>query len=392
MFSRGCCQLARASRQILPRCFSQSSPGVRAVVSELADDPVRGIEQLRLEEMSVPDPKSLPEEAVVVAVPHCAVHWVDCLMVAGQYQQAPPLPYTPGMEYSGTILHPGNSRLDVGEKVFVADMINAGPRSYGAYQAYGGFATYSVAPSIAVRKIPENLSSAEVATLSGAYETAYHALVHCGNIKAGDTALIHGATGATGLAAVQLCSALGVNTVISGGADYKLDVVEAQCLGPGKVVGRHNYMAEGSNLVADVKNAVKSVDLVYDTVGGLQLARNSLKVLKFGGVFCIVGWTSTPLAGGGRGKGADHSSANMIPTNLIMMKGARVVGCPVAIHTRLQPSIRGPRLKMIEDFVARGLIKPHISHEFPLSEVKDALLAKWNRKVVGGCVVRCSGD
>ena len=39
----------------------------------------------------------------------------------------------------------------------------------------------------------------------------------------------------------------------------------------------------------------------------------------------MIGWTSTPLAGGGRGAGADHASANMIPTNLIMMKGAQVV-------------------------------------------------------------------
>ena len=381
-------------RTVLQRSFSHSSPGVgvRAVVSQLADDPVQGIHQLRLEEMSVPDVKSLPEEAVVVCVSHCAVHWVDCLMVAGQYQQAPPLPYTPGMEYTGSVLIPGNSNLSVGDEVLVADMINAGPRSYGAYQAYGGFATYSVAPAIAVRKIPENLSSAETATLSGAYETAYHALVHCGDIQPGQTALIHGATGATGLAAVQICSALGVNTVISGGAEDKLDVVEAQCLGTGRVVGRHNYRAEGANLVADVKNAVKSVDLVYDTVGGLDLARNSLKVLKFGGVFCIVGWTSTPFAGGGRGRGADHSTANTVPTNLLMMKGARLIGCPVAIHTRLQPSIRIPRLKMIDDLVGRGLIKPHVSHEFPLSDIKEALLAKWNRKVVGGCVVRCSGD
>ena len=362
------------------------------MVSELSDEPLQGIQQLRLEEMPEPVLSSLPEESVVVTVSHCAVHWVDCLMVAGQYQQAPPLPYTPGMEYTGSVLIPGNSNLSVGDEVLVADMINAGPRSYGAYQAYGGFATYSVAPAIAVRKIPEKLSSAETATLSGAYETAYHALVHCGDIQPGQTALIHGATGATGLAAVQICSALGVNTVISGGAEDKLDVVEAQCLGTGRVVGRHNYRAEGANLVADVKNAVKSVDLVYDTVGGLDLARNSLKVLKFGGVFCIVGWTSTPFAGGGRGRGADHSTANTVPTNLLMMKGARLIGCPVAIHTRLQPSIRIPRLKMIDDLVGRGLIKPHVSHEFPLSDIKEALLAKWNRKVVGGCVVRCSGD
>ena len=53
-----------------------------------------------------------------------------------------------------------------------------------------------------------------------------------------------------------------------------------------------------------------------------------------------MGWTSTPFAGGGRGVGADHATANTIPTNLIMMKGARVLGCPVAIHTRLEPAIR----------------------------------------------------
>merc|ERR1711962_1953011 len=84
--------------------------------------------------MSVPNLKDLPEESVIVAVSHCAVHWVDCLMVAGQYQQAPPLPYTPGMEYSGTVLNPGRSNLQIGDKVMV-DGLLSGPRSYGSFQA-----------------------------------------------------------------------------------------------------------------------------------------------------------------------------------------------------------------------------------------------------------------
>ena len=129
---------------------------------------------------------------------------------------------------------------------------------------------------------------------------------------------------------------------------------------------------------------------MYDTVGGLELTRNSLKVLRFGGRYCIVGWTSTPFAGGGRGVGADHSSANVIPTNLIMMKGAQVIGCPYGIHTKLDPSIKVPRMETIYKLVEEGLIRPYVSHEFPLSEVKQALLAKWNRKVIGGCVVDCS--
>merc|ERR1712203_987805 len=87
-------------------------------------------------------------------------------------------------------------------------------------------------------------------------------------------------------------------------------------------------------LTAAVKAvAKKGVQLVYDTVGGIELGRNSLKCLQFGGRYCVVGWTSTPMAGGGRGAGADHVSANTLPTNLIMMKGAQVLGCPVATHT-----------------------------------------------------------
>jgi len=295
------------------------------------------------------------------------------------------------MEYSGTVEEVAGDCKDfaVGDAVFVADMINAGPRSYGQYQQYGGFATYTVAPQIAIRKIPGKLSFGEVATLCGAYETAYHALIHCAKIKPGEVALVHGATGATGLAAVQLCSAMGVNVIATGGSDYKLDVVEKQCLGEGKVIGRHNYNSE-SSLVKDVKEVVKAVDVVYDTVGGLELGKNSLRVMKFGGRYCIVGWTSTPFAGGGRGAGANHATANVLPTNLMMMKGAQVLGCPMAIHTNLDPSIRKPRMETIDRLVEEGLIKPHISHEFKLADAKEALLAKWNRKIIGGCVLDCN--
>ena len=392
-------RLMPRSLELLPRSLVSSrfpqrqciSTNTRLVVRSLAPDPVAGIHNINIEPMDKPDILTLPKEAVVVKVSHCAVHWVDCLMMAGQYQQAPPLPYTPGMEYSGTVVDVAADCKEfvVGDSVFVADPVNAGPRSYGQYQQYGGMATYTVAPQIAVRKIPENLTFGEAATLSGAYETAYHALIHCARIKEGEVALVHGATGATGLAAVQICSAMGVNIIITGGTDKKLDVVEKQCLGKGKVIGRHNYNSD-SNLVKDVKSAVKAVDIVYDTVGGLELGKNSLRVLKFGGRYCIVGWTSTPFAGGGRGAGADHATANVLPTNLIMMKGAQVLGCPMAIHTNLDPSIRVPRVETIDRMVKDGLVKPYVSHEFKLSDAKDALLAKWNRKIIGGCVIDCN--
>ena len=89
-----------------------------------------------------------------------------------------------GMEYSGTVvaLTPGDSSttdpdpLAPGDEVLISGLY-AGPRSYGEYQKYGGFATFSVAPRAAVTRVPAQLTMAQAATLNGAYETAYHALV-----------------------------------------------------------------------------------------------------------------------------------------------------------------------------------------------------------------------
>jgi len=361
----------------------------RVMVRELAPHPAAALESLLVEEMEEPRVEEVPRDGVVVRVSHCAVHWVDLLMMAGQYQQAPPLPYTPGMEYSGVVAAaPPSSPHQPGDQVYVSGL-ETGPRSYGPYQQFGGMASYSVAPISAIEPLPPGLDMAQAATLNGAYETAYHALVHCGEVRRGEVALIHGATGATGLAAIQLSSALGVDVVATGGSDEKLEVVRDQALGEGRVVAVHNYNS-GSSLTQAVKAVTKGVDLVYDTVGGIQLGRDSLKCLKFGGRYCVVGWTSTPMAGGGRGAGADHTSANTLPTNLIMMKGAKVLGCPVAIHTNLDKSIREPRMASILSLVSQGLLRPHVSHSFPLTEAKAALQAKWDRKVVGGAVIDCN--
>src|SRR5204863_475095 len=83
----------------------------------------------------------------------------------------------------------------------------------GAYQAYGGFASYAVAPREAVLPIPRGLSLDQSACLLGNYETAYHCLVARGRLAAGETVLVHGASGATGLAAVQMAKVLGATVI-----------------------------------------------------------------------------------------------------------------------------------------------------------------------------------
>ena len=98
---------------------------------------------------------------------------------------------------------PRGRRVAVGDAVLV-DGFLAGPRSLGAYQAYGGFASYAVAPGEAVHRIPGELSFDQACNLLGNYETAYHCLITRGRLQAGETVLIHGASGSTGLAAVHV--------------------------------------------------------------------------------------------------------------------------------------------------------------------------------------------
>merc|ERR1740115_641048 len=104
-------------------------------------------------------------------------------MMSGQYQHQPEPPYTPGMEYAGEVAWRGADVQHVkeGDRVFT-DIFNAGPRSYDLkYQQHGGFASFSLAPGAAIRHIPNaDWSFDQACNFGGAYETAYHALIHCG--------------------------------------------------------------------------------------------------------------------------------------------------------------------------------------------------------------------
>src|SRR5207245_4288800 len=115
-----------------------------------AESPPEAIETVwSLEPMPPPDVTQLGARDVIVEVRSAAVGWVDLLMTSGQYQHMPKPPYTPGLECAGVVVWTGAEARDaiaVGDAVIV-DGLLAGPRSLGAYQKWGGFASYVVAPA-----------------------------------------------------------------------------------------------------------------------------------------------------------------------------------------------------------------------------------------------------
>lgn len=366
-----------------------------ARVYEFAENPLDGVDHcLKLERQQVPKPSELKALDVIIEVKSASVGWVDLLMTSGQYQHMPPLPYTPGLEYSGVIQWVGDdvdsSVIAVGDRVLVDGFVT-GPRSPGDYQQYGGFARYAVAPVHGVRKIPAGFSFDQACNLLGSYETAYHCLITCGQLQAGETVLIHGASGATGLAAVHIAKIVGAKVIATGRSDEKLNIVKAQ--GADHIINCKSDDPEVK--VRRFRDEVKAltdgrgVDVVYDGVGG-DISLESMRCVKFGARFLIVGWASTPFVAKGKGqRGAPN--ANMLPTNLIMMKGLKVLGCPTVISTQHDASIRPERLNKIMEWVESGELKPYISHVYPLADVKEALKAKWSGEIIGGCVVHPSG-
>ncbi|HSN26130.1 MAG TPA: zinc-binding dehydrogenase, partial [Kofleriaceae bacterium] len=265
-----------------------------------------------------------------------------------------------------------DAHVAVGERVLV-DPFLAGPRSLGAYQGSGGFATYAVAPIEAVHRIPGELSFDEACCLLGSYETAYHCLVTRGRVQAGETVLVHGASGAVGLAAVHIAKLLGATVIATGRSRAKLDIVAAQ--------GADHAITTTQPLRDQIKalTAGKGVDVVYDGVGG-DLSVESLRCVRFGARYLIVGWAATPFV--------TRTQANLLPTNLIMMKGLDVLGCPTAISTAHDPSTRAPRLAQILSWAAAGKIRPLVARRYALADIADALRAKWHGELVGGIVVQ----
>jgi NADPH2:quinone reductase len=356
--------------------------GHKVVVSEFGETPLEAIDRhASLVAMPPPDPSALAAHDVIVQVKSAAVAWVDLLMTSGQYQHMPKPPYTPGLECAGVVAWAGPqaANVQVGDAVLV-DGLASGPRSVGNYQAWGGFASYVVAPAEGVRPIPGGLSFDEACNLLGNYETAYHCLIARGRLAAGETVLIHGASGASGLAAVQIAKIVGARVIATGRSPEKL----------AKIPGVDHAIA-GPDFVARLKDEVKAatggrgVQVVYDAIGG-DASVESLKCVEFGARFLIVGWTSTPFVAKGKG-GRGAPNANQLPTNLILMKGLDVLGCPTAIATIRDPAVRKERLAQILAWAEQGKIRPQVSHRFALTEFKDAMRAKWNGDVLGGCVL-----
>jgi NADPH2:quinone reductase len=291
---------------------------------------------------------------VRVAIHAAGINFPDILMVAGQYQLKPPLPFTPGVEAAGEVIEIADAPgITVGDRVIVK-------------ARFGCYAEEIVVTPDQLVPLPPTFDYAQGATFLAAHGTAYHALVDRAQIKSGEVLLVHGAGGGVGLAAVELGKVLGATVIAAASCEEKLAVARQRGADHVVLYGREPFR-DAVKRITDGRGA----DVVFDPVGG-EIFEESLRCIAWGARLLVVGFT------GGVG---------MARTNLVLIKGASVLGVRAGEAVRQNPSLGVARQETLARLANERRISPNISHRLPLEDYAAAMRLLMDRRAVGRVVL-----
>lgn len=225
---------------------------------------------MRLED--VPDPTPGPGQ-VVVRVYAAGVNPVDTYIRAGLYSREAPLPYTPGTDAAGIIEAAGEGvgSVAVGDRVYTAGTIT------------GAYAERALCAQGQVHPLPDRVSYEQGAAIYIPYATAYRALFQRARACAGETVLVHGASGGVGIAAVQIARAAGLTVIGTAGTEKGCRLVVEQ--------GAHHVL---NHRIVDYLTRIhqvtggRGVDVILEMLANVNLGKD-LGVLARGGRVVVIG-------------------------------------------------------------------------------------------------------
>jgi NADPH2:quinone reductase len=297
---------------------------------------------------------------VRIAIKASAINYFDALMVAGQYQTKPELPFVPGVEISGVVESaPSASGFKKGDRVTA--LLDSGGLTRGGYAEIG-----DAAPG-AVHTIPDGMSFDDAAAFTLIYQTAWFGLHRRANLLSGETLLVHAGAGGVGSAAIQLGKVAGATVIATAGSDEKTAVCKQ--LGADHVINykTHDFAEEVKTLTGG-----RGVDVIFDPVGG-DVYDRSTKCIAFEGRIVIVGFTSGRIP--------------QAAANHVLVKNYSVVGLHWGLYSRRAPELLPAANKSLMGLYTEGKIKPLISARVPLSEAPSALAMVAGGKSTGKVIL-----
>tara|TARA_B100000674_G_scaffold453448_1_gene425713 strand:+ start:15 stop:1010 length:996 start_codon:yes stop_codon:yes gene_type:complete len=327
----------------------------RTLQCEFLSEDMSGI---KLVTRDIPEPG--PDE-VLIKVKASSVNFPDYLMAQGKYQHKPNLPFGLGMEGSGVVENIGSNINDFN----ISDEVTFGALGQGA------FSDYVLLNHKAVYSKPTNLSFEQAAAFQTAYLTAYVSLVRRGNLKSGETLLVHGSTGGVGMAAVQLGKYLGAKVIATGTSLKKLEYTKSW--------GASHTLLTHKNKKVEFKEEVKELtqgkgaDVIYDPVGG-DVFDHSIRCINWGGRLLVVGFASGRIPN--------------LPINMALIKGFSVIGVRAGEYGRKDPEAGLENNLAIRKICEEGHFDPYICKEFNLEDSINAIKFLSERKLVGKVVIK----
>jgi NADPH:quinone reductase len=321
----------------------------RAIIA----DAFGGPEAYGIREREVPAPG---KGQITVAIKAIGVSYVDVLTAAGKYQVTPPLPFIPGSECAGVVeaVGEGVKHLSVGERVMGS--------SFG--DVFADLGTFRAA---SFNKVPDALSLEQAAVFPPSYLTGYHALVDRGRLAAGETLLVLGAAGATGIAAIQVGKHLGARVIASASSEEKRRL----CLeaGADAVVNTRSDDWRGEVKVAA---GGKPIDVVFDPVGG-DMTDPAFRSLGYDGRYLVIGFTG---------------GIATLKTNLPLVKTASLIGVQVRTFGESEPEKMAVTQAAVLDLAEKGVLQPMIGRVFAFEDFRAAMDAAFKGEGAGRVVMK----
>lgn len=302
-----------------------------------------------LEYKELPDPEPGPGQ-VLIRVEASGVNYPDGLLVQGKYQVRPDRPFIPGSEVAGEIVALGEGVTDreVGQRVV-------------GYAGQTGYASMAAVPAKSTFLLPEGADAAEACALIIAYGTSHHALKQRAQLKAGETLVVFGAAGATGVAAVQIGKIMGA-TVIAVVSSEEKGKIAKEC-GADHVIGYEGLKDKVKELTGG-----KGADVCYDVVGG-EAFDAAARFMARNGRLLVIGFASGDIP--------------KFPVNLALVKEYAVVGVFWGNFTRAEPEAYAENMRELMGWFGAGTIKPLVAGRHPLKDAAEVLEKVLGRGGVG---------
>ncbi len=313
---------------------------------------------------NVPDPPMV-QGSVRIAVRAAGMSFANLLVINGSHQNKAPLPFVPGTEIAGVVTE---LAPDVVTDLRIGDRVCAGVSS-------GGFAEQAVVPADNVFRIPDSMDFAAATHFPTIYATAYAALVWRAALQPGEVLLVHGAAGASGLAAVEIGRFLGATVIATAGSTEKLAVARAH--GADHVV---DYQAGDFRAAVLALTGGRGADVVFDPVGG-DVFDQSLRCIAPLGRIIPMGFASGRIP--------------QIPANLLLVKNLTVIGLYWGIYMAWGKSqADAPTRARVRSMFGElfrlfdvGVLHPVTDIILPLADFVTGLRRIKDRSVIGKVVL-----